>query len=179
VTLRQAQNVELAKQNDTPVHVTLPNGSQYDQAGTLDFSDVAVNPTTGAVNLRAIVPNPKHQLLPGMYVTLKVTLGQQSNVYLIPQEALQRDTVGAYALVVGPQGKVLRKNVTAAESHGNDWIVTSGLEPGDQVIVSGLQVAREGGQAKGVPRQSAPPTVSPSRAGNTSATAASIASRNP
>jgi membrane fusion protein, multidrug efflux system len=179
VTLRQAQNVELAQQNDTPVHVTLPNGSQYDQAGTLDFSDVAVNPTTGAVSLRAIVPNPKHQLLPGMYVTLKVTLGQQRNVFLIPQEAVQRDTVGAYALVVGPQGKVLRKNVTASDSYGNDWIVSSGLEPGDQVIVSGVQVAREGGQAKGVPRQSAPSPASPSRAGSPPAVGASIASRKP
>jgi len=169
----------LAQQNDTPVHITLPNGRAYDQAGTLDFSDVAVNPTTGAVSLRAVVPNPKHQLLPGMYVTLKVTLGQQRGVYLIPQEAVQRDTVGAYALVVGPEGKVLRKNVNASDSYGNDWIVTSGLEPGDQVIVSGLQVAREGGQAKGVPRQSAPPTASPSRAGNSTAAGARIAGRNP
>ena len=179
VTLRQAQNVQLAQQNDTPVHITLPNGSPYDQAGTLDFSDVAVNPTTGAVNLRAVVPNPKHQLLPGMYVTLKVTLGQQSGVYLIPQEALQRDTVGAYALVVGPDGKVLRKNVNAGDSYGNNWIVTNGLQPGDQVIVSGLQVAREGGQAKGVPRQSTPPTASPSRASNPAAAGARIAGRNP
>ena len=161
LTLRGAQNVALAHQSDTQVQITLPNGSRYEQSGTLDFSDVAANPTTGAVNLRALVPNPKHELLPGMYVTLTITLGRQSHVYLIPQQAVQRDTVGAYALVVGPGDKVLRKNVTTGESHGNDWIITGGLDSGDQVIVAGLQGAREGGQAKAVPWQSSPPAASP------------------
>lgn len=161
LTLRQAQNVALAHQNDTKVQITLPNGSPYELSGALDFSDVAANPTTGAVNLRALVPNPKHELLPGMYVTLRITLGQQSHVYLIPQQALQRDTVGAYALVVGPDDKVLRKNVTTSESYGNDWIVTGGLESGDRVIVAGLQGAREGGQVKAIPWQSPPLTASP------------------
>ncbi|HWG69322.1 MAG TPA: efflux RND transporter periplasmic adaptor subunit [Steroidobacteraceae bacterium] len=161
LTLRQAQNVALAQQNDTKVQITLPNGTPYEQSGALDFSDVAANPTTGAVNLRALVPNPKHELLPGMYVTLRITLGQQSHVYLIPQQAVQRDTVGAYALVVGPGDKVLRKNVTTGESYGNDWIVTGGLESGDQVIVAGLQGAREGGQVKASPWQSPPLTASP------------------
>ena len=91
------------------------------------------------------MPNPKHDLLPGMYVTLRITLGEQSHVYLIPQQGVQRDTVGAYVLVVGPDGKVLRKDVTTSESDGNDWIVTSGLENGDRVIVAGLQGAKEGG----------------------------------
>lgn len=165
LTLRQAQNVALAHQSDTHVQITLPNGSRYEQSGALDFSDVAANPTTGAVNLRATVPNPKHELLPGMYVTLSITLGEQSHVYLIPQEAVQRDTVGAYALVVGPGDKVVRKNVTTGESHGNDWIITGGLDSGDQVIVAGLQGAREGGQAKAAPWQSPPPTANPPGAG--------------
>jgi membrane fusion protein (multidrug efflux system) len=165
LTLRQAQNIALAHQNDTKVQITLPNGSPYDRSGTLDFSDVIANPTTGAVNLRALVPNPKHELLPGMYVTLSITLGEQSHVYLIPQQAIQRDTVGAYALVVGPGNKVLRKNVTTSESRGNDWIITAGLDSGDQVIVAGLQSAREGGQASASPWQptpaaGAPPTAS-------------------
>jgi membrane fusion protein, multidrug efflux system len=71
LTLRQARNVALAHQSDTKVQITLPNGSPYAEAGALDFSDVAANPITGAVNLRALVPNPKHDLLPGMYVTLE------------------------------------------------------------------------------------------------------------
>jgi membrane fusion protein (multidrug efflux system) len=165
LTLRQSQNVALAHQRDTKVQITLPNGGRYERSGTLDFSDVAANPTTGAVNLRALVPNPRHELLPGMYVTLSIGLGERSHVYLIPQQALQRDTVGAYALVVGPRDVVLRKNVTTAESYGTDWIVTDGLESGDQVIVAGLQGAREGGQAKAVPWQSSPLTASPPGAG--------------
>jgi membrane fusion protein (multidrug efflux system) len=154
VTLRQAQNVALAQPSETKVQIALPNGSQYDQLGTLDFSDVAVNAATDAVNLRALVPNLKHQLLPGMYVTLKVTLGQQSNVFLIPQQALQRDTAGAYALVVDQDGTVVRKKVDTSESYRTSWIVTNGLAAGDQVIVSGLQRVHEGGNAKAVPWQS-------------------------
>jgi len=172
LTLRQAQNVALAHPNDTQVQITLPNGSRYGEAGVLDFSDVAANPTTGAVNLRALVPNPKHELLPGMYVTLTITLGRQSHVYLIPQQAVQRDTVGAYTLVVGPGDKVLRKNVTTSESQGNDWIVTAGLDDGDQVIVAGLQGAREGGQAKASPWQPPPSAASPPRTGGSDASGA-------
>ena len=164
LTLRQARNVALAHQNDTKVQITLPNGSPYAEAGALDFSDVAANPITGAVNLRARVPNPNHDLLPGMYVTLRITLGEQSHVYLIPQQGVQRDTVGAYVLVVGPDGKVLRKDVTTSESDGNDWIVTSGLENGDRVIVAGLQGAKEGGQANAAPWQPTSPTPNPAGA---------------
>ena len=172
LALRQAQNVALAHQSDTKVQITLPNGGRYDQSGTLDFSDVAANPTTGAVNLRALVPNPKHELLPGMYVTLSITLGQQRDVFMIPQQAVQRDTVGAYALVVGPGSKVVRKNVTTTESYGNDWIVTSGLASGDQVIVVGVQGAHEGGQAKAVPWQSPQQATSTPRTGASDASSA-------
>jgi membrane fusion protein, multidrug efflux system len=167
LTLRQAQNVALAHQSDTKVQIILPNGGRYEQSAALDFSDVVANPTTGAVNLRALVPNPKHELLPGMYVTLSITLGEQSHVYLIPQQGVQRDTVGAYALVVGPGDKVLRKNVTTSQSYGNDWVVTGGLDSGDQVIVAGLQGAREGGQAKATPWQPSAATASPPAAGHT------------
>jgi membrane fusion protein (multidrug efflux system) len=151
VTLRQAQsqgNVALASQSATTVRITLPNGSPYDQTGTLDFSDVTVNSTTGAVNLRARIPNPQHQLLPGMYVSLTVDLGQHNGVYLIPQQAIQRDTVGAFAMVVGQDGKVARKDVEARDSEGSNWIVTSGLASGDEVIVKGLQSVHEGASVK-------------------------------
>jgi membrane fusion protein (multidrug efflux system) len=82
-------------------------------------------------------------------------------------------------LIVGPDGKVQRKNVNASESYRNDWIITSGLAPGDQVIVSGLQAAREGGQAKGVPRQPAPSAATPSPGGNVAAAGAAIPSGSP
>ncbi|MFK4446156.1 membrane fusion protein (multidrug efflux system) [Caballeronia udeis] len=157
VTLRQAQglgNVALSAQDETKVQIVLPNGTAYDQSGTLDFSDVAVSSATGSVSLRARVPNPQHQLLPGMYVTLDVNLGQQHNVFLVPQQALQRDTAGAYVLVVGPDGKVKRKTVETRDSYRNNWIVTNGLDNGDQVVVTGLQAVQVGGQAKPVPWQS-------------------------
>ncbi len=147
VTLRQAQNtgsVALAQQNRTTVQIVLPDGSRYSRLGTLDFSDIAVNATTGAVNLRALVANPQHLLLPGMYVTLNVNLGQQNHVILVPQQALLRDTVGAYMLAVGQDGKVVRKDITTANNDGTNWIVTGGLAEGDRVIVSGLQSVHEG-----------------------------------
>jgi membrane fusion protein, multidrug efflux system len=163
MTLRQAQSagsVALTQQQATTVQIALPNGSRYARLGTLDFTDIAVNATTGAVNLRALVPNPEHELLPGMYVTLTMNFGQQNNVFLIPQQALQRDTVGAYLLLVGQGGKVARRDVTTTDSQDTDWIVTQGLENGDQVIVSGLQIAHEGAQVKATPWQ-APATSVP------------------
>ncbi len=147
ITLRRAQSngsVALAQPDRTTVQIGLPDGTQYDRVGTLDFSDVAVNAATGAVNLRALVANPQHQLLPGMYVTLTVDLGLRNNVFLVPQQALERDTVGAYLMVVGPDEKAVRKDVHTTDSDGTDWIVTSGLANGDRVIVSGLQNVHEG-----------------------------------
>jgi membrane fusion protein (multidrug efflux system) len=119
-----------------------------------------VNATTGAVNLRALVPNPRRELSPGMYVTMTVDLGQQNNVFLIPQQALQRDTIGAYLLTVARDGTVVRKNVDAVDSQGADWIVTSGLANGDRVIVTGLQGVQEGGKVKASPWQ-APTAAAP------------------
>ncbi len=116
--MRSAQNsgnATLADTNKASVQVTLPDGSAYGEPGVLDFSDTTVNPATGSVNLRATIPNPKHSLLPGMYVTLKANLGQLHKVFLIPQQAVQRDTVGAYVMTVGSDGKVKRKDVTTAD----------------------------------------------------------------
>ncbi|HXZ09830.1 MAG TPA: efflux RND transporter periplasmic adaptor subunit, partial [Paraburkholderia sp.] len=154
IALREAQsagNVALAAQDKTTVQITLPGGKPYDQPGTLDFSDIAVNAATGAVNLRARVPNPRHQLLPGMYVSLDVDLGQRNGVFEIPQQAIQRDTSGPYAMVVGADGKAVRKSVDANDSYQNDWIVTKGLSAGDRVIVSNTQAVREGMLVKATP----------------------------
>ncbi len=156
VTFQQEQaagGVVLAQQNKTTLRIVLPNGSVYPQVGILDFSDSAVNATTGTVNLRALVPNAQHELLPGLYVTLDVDFGRQRGVFLIPQQALQRDTEGAFLLLVGAGNKVQRKDVSAENAFGNDWIVTSGLTAGDQVVVSGLQSIHAGGNAKASPWQ--------------------------
>jgi membrane fusion protein (multidrug efflux system) len=158
-SLRQAQgqgDVSLNDTKDTSVKVMLNGGQAYDQTGALDFSDVVVDQATGAVSLRATLPNPQKALLPGSFVTVEVNLGQRSNIFLVPQAAIQRDTNGAYAMVVGLDGKVVRKDVQMeSRAQGSDWIVTGGLNTGDQVIALGLQKAKEGGQVKAVPYEQA------------------------
>jgi membrane fusion protein (multidrug efflux system) len=161
LTLRSANDhgsVSLAQQAKTTVQLMLPDGTMYGDRGVLDFSDVNVNATTGAVNLRAQAPNKHRVLLPGMFVTLRVTLGQQHDVFLIPQAALLRDTVGAYVLTVDANSKAARKDVTANDATGDSAIVTHGLVAGDRVIVNNLQSIREGAQVNAtVVAASAPP----------------------
>jgi membrane fusion protein, multidrug efflux system len=157
--LRQAQTsggVTLAQPNEASVRVTLPDGSAYAEPGTLDFTSATVDPATGAMNLRAKIPNPQHSLLPGMYVTLQAKLGEQHKVFLIPQQAVLRDTVGAYVFVVGADGKTKRHDVTAASMSGSNWVITSGLAAGDQVVVSGVQNVHEDAPAKASPWQPQP-----------------------
>ncbi|MCY7312243.1 MAG: efflux RND transporter periplasmic adaptor subunit [Pseudoxanthomonas sp.] len=149
--LRRSQDVSLAGNAGTTVSVILADGSTYDQTGTLDFSSTVVDPATGAVSMRARIPNPVGTLLPGSFVTLKVTLGEQRGVFLVPQAAIQRDATAAYAMVVGQDGKVVRKNVVTSSSQDGMWLISSGLAAGDQVIVSGLQKVRETQPAKATP----------------------------
>ncbi|MBP1472882.1 efflux RND transporter periplasmic adaptor subunit [Frateuria sp. MAH-13] len=158
--LRQAQgqgNVSLAvagkSDQNASVRVTLPDGSTYAQPGTVDFSATSVDPATGAVSLRARIPNPEHTLLPGMYVTIEASLGQRHNVFVVPQAAVLRDTVGAYVYVVGPDGKVARRDISTASMQGGNWVVTSGLKAGEKVIVSGVQNVKEGAPANPSPWQ--------------------------
>jgi membrane fusion protein (multidrug efflux system) len=157
--MRQAQregNVTLAGQNKASVRIALPDGSTYAEPGTVNFSAATVNPATGAVDLRATIPNPKHVLLPGMYVTLQANLGQRHKVFLVPQQALQRDTTGAYVMTVGKDSKVVRKSVTTADMSGSDWVISDGLQAGDKVVVSGIQNVKEGEPAKPGPWQRSP-----------------------
>jgi membrane fusion protein, multidrug efflux system len=191
-TLQQSQStgsIDLQKQNQTTVQIALPNRTAYGTAGTVDFSDVTVNAATGSINMRALVANPQRRLLPGMYVTLTVNFGQQNNVFLVPQQALQRDTVGAFVFVVGADGKVARKDVEATNSLGNNWIVTHGLADGDQIIVTGVQMVREGAPVKTVAWQppgaasvgaaaSAAPAAAPAAAASSPAPAA-VSSASP
>src|SRR6476469_610060 len=146
------------------VQVVLQDGTVYPHPGSLDFSGDVVDPATGAVALRARVPNPERRLLPGTFVTLKATLGEEHDAYRVPQVAMQRDAQGAYVLVVGQDGKVARKTVVTERLEGGAWIVGSGLASGDRVIVSGLQRAQPGQPAKAtpVPPESAKPAAASS-----------------
>ena len=152
--LRRQQNsgdISLVEPHKAVVQLTLPDGGAYGRSGLLDFSDVAVEPTTGAVALRGLIPNPDKQLLPGMYVNVRLTIGTLNRAFLIPQAALLRDAKGPYILTVGDDKKVLQKRVTADTTNGQDWIVTSGLKEGDRVIVSGTQAARPESLVNSVP----------------------------
>jgi membrane fusion protein (multidrug efflux system) len=158
--MRQANKAGTATLSDpdkAEIRLTLSDGTEYGDSGTLDFSDTTVDPATGAVSLRGQMPNKDHSLLPGMYVTIKVTLGQQHDVFEIPQPALQRDATGAFVYVIGGDGKVERKDVHADVARAGNWIISGGLKNGDQVVASGLQRVKTGQPAKGSPWQPGKP----------------------
>ncbi len=151
--MRAAQasgHASLSSTNKTTVQITLPDGSPYAHRATLDFTGASVDPSTGAVMLRALVPNPDHVLLPGMYAQLDVALGTLNQAYLIPQNAIQRDANSAYVLTVGEGNKVVRKDVVTGHMQKGKWIVTKGISPGDKVIISGIPKAKVGAEVKPV-----------------------------
>ena len=133
--------------SDQPVDIILADGTTYSRPGLLDFSSLVVDSKTGTVSLRAVVPNPKRQLLPGMFVKLRMRQRYIDNAFLLPQATVLRDKSGAYVLVVSADGKVKQKRVVTQSMTQTDWIVTGDLAEGDQVIVSGLQKVRPGGMA--------------------------------
>jgi membrane fusion protein (multidrug efflux system) len=153
--LRRAQTsgrVKLVDQSKTEVDMTLTDGTPYAHSGTLDFSDAAVDAATGTVTLRALIPNPDHALLPGMFVNLRIKSGEQT-AFRIPAAAVQSDDVGFFVLTVGADDKVEIKHLKTDRLDGDAWIVVSGVANADRVIVSGLQQARAGAPVKPVPWQ--------------------------
>lgn len=128
-----------------PVSVILSDGSLYAHPGTLAFSDVTVDQSTGAITLRAIVPNPDHQLLPGMFVRARIDMGSDPQGLTIPQQAVTRTPRGeATALVVDRDNRVEVRHITVSTASADSWVVTGGLKPGERAIVSGLQRAQPG-----------------------------------
>lgn len=123
-----------------PATLTLDNGTQYPTPGKLQFSEVTVDPTTGAVTLRALFPNPDSILLPGMFVRATITEGVQKNAVLVPQQAVSRNEKGdPTALIVDDKGMVRLRLLKTSRAIGDKWLVTDGLKAGDKVIVEGLQ----------------------------------------
>ncbi|WP_295455637.1 efflux RND transporter periplasmic adaptor subunit [uncultured Thiodictyon sp.] len=143
----------------TQVELLLPDGTPYAHRGTLDFSDLAVDPNTGALSLRATMPNPDKLLLPGMFVTLRLTVGQVEQAFLLPQPALARDAQGAYLLVVDDTGKVIQRRVDTRGMTRKEWILTGDLKDGEQVIVAGLQKVKPGDVARIAVTPAAPATA--------------------
>jgi membrane fusion protein, multidrug efflux system len=137
--------------NQTKVKLVLENGMPYPVTGTLKFSDVTVDPTTGSVTVRTLFPNPKQVLLPGMYVRAILEEGVARNALLVPQRGVSRDPAGnATALVIGAGEKVEPRILKVSRALGDNWLVEDGLKPGDRVIVEGLQKAKPGAPVKAV-----------------------------
>lgn len=178
-SMRQQQaagNVALRTRGQMPVHVTLSDGTSYPQAGTLDFSDMAVDPQTGSVSLRAALPNPERNLLPGMFVHVLLTVGSLQQAFVVPQQAVLRDAQGTYVLLVDDADKVSHQSVTTHGMRHGDWIITAGLHDGDAVIVKGLQKVHVGAPVKTSPYTPASDVGTSAPAQSTSSAPASAAS---
>jgi membrane fusion protein (multidrug efflux system) len=134
------------------VQLRLEDGSVYPIEGKLQFADVSVDPNTGTQTIRALFPNPKGLLLPGMYVRAELVQGTQAGAILVPQRAVTRDERGnPTVLVVGQDGKLQPRNLTAPRTIGENWLVTAGLKPGDKVVMEGAMMLRPGMPVKAVP----------------------------
>lgn len=170
---RQMADGSLKKvgEGQAKVDLILPDGSKYGVSGKLQFAGVSVDPTTGNVVLRALFPNPKGELLPGMYVRAQLETGVDEKAITVPQVGVTRNQKGqATALILNKENKVEQRVLTTSGTIGNDWLVTSGLAAGDRVIVEGLQKVKPGAPAVAVPAKAAD---APAAAASAAASAAS------
>jgi membrane fusion protein (multidrug efflux system) len=168
---RSLANGRLKENGTDKVKIIQEDGSVYPVEGSLKFRDVTVDPTTGSVILRIVVSNPNGILLPGMFVQAVVDEGVHEKAILVPQQSVSRDSKGnPTALVVGADGKVQHRAIMTDRAIGNQWLVTSGLAQGDQLIVEGMQK---------VPRDpDAPVKAVPSKANQTAAKPETTAQRD-
>ncbi|MDB5962488.1 MAG: efflux transporter periplasmic adaptor subunit [Massilia sp.] len=155
--------IKLNGQNQARVTLTLEDGSQYPLGGKLLFTDTTVDPATGSVTVRALFPNPKFVLLPGMFVRARVDEGIDNQALLVPIRAISHDPKGqAIALVVGADNKVAQRTVQTGDMQGDAWVVTGGLKDGERVVVDGVQKVQPGMavQAVDAPGQAGPAQAS-------------------
>jgi membrane fusion protein (multidrug efflux system) len=149
--LRRALAGKGATPGDASVQLTLEDGSTYELAGRIAFSEVIVDPVTGTVTLRASFPNPQGVLLPGMFVRARFVESVNTRAFLIPQQAMRRDPKGGASVFVVEDGKAVERKVEATATQGAAWVVTSGLKPGDRIITQGLGNVQPGIAVKSVP----------------------------
>jgi len=138
--------------NQDKVKLIMEDGTPYLLEGTLQFQDITVDPTTGSVILRVVFPNPEGILLPGMFVRAVIIEGVNEQAILVPQQGISRNPKGdPIALIVDAEDKVQQRMLTLDRAIGDQWLVSSGLNPGDRLIVEGVQKARPGASVKVVP----------------------------
>jgi RND family efflux transporter MFP subunit len=140
-----------------PLLMRLANENEFTHAGTVNFIDNQVNPTTGTIRMRGVFPNPQGALKPGMFARVRLPLGSPYRALLVPGEALQSDQGRKYVYVVDADNKVAYRKVTPGQAIGSLRVVKDGLAEGDRVIVSGMQRVRAGAQADEVRMQPPPP----------------------
>ena len=139
------------------VKLLFEDGTAYPLAGELQFSDVSVDPNTGAVTLRAVFPNPNGELLPGLYVRAVIEEATIQQALLVPQQAVTRDATGKpLAYVVGEDGKLQQRELQTERAIADQWLVTSGLQPGEALVVSGQQKAQPGALVRATPYRATP-----------------------
>lgn len=143
--IKQANSADAAS-----VTVVLEDGTQYAKPGRLLFSDLTVDATTGQITLRAEVPNPTGELLPGLFVRVRLEQSRAKDAITLPQQAVTRTGQGDSVMVVGSDGKVSPRPVKIGSAKGNDWVVLSGLAAGEQVMVDGFQKLQPGAVVKPV-----------------------------
>jgi membrane fusion protein (multidrug efflux system) len=144
--------LQKASENAAKVALKLEDGSRYAHEGTLEFSEVAVDESTGSVTLRAVFPNPDHLLLPGMFVHAELVSGVKENAILAPQQGVTRNQRGEpTAMVVNAENKVEQRVLKADRTAGNAWLVEDGLKDGDRLITEGLQFVQPGAEVRAVP----------------------------
>ena len=153
------------------VRILLEDGTEYASPGRLLFSDLTVDATTGQVTLRAEVPNPGGQLLPGLYVRVRLEQAQATNAITLPQQAVTRTAQGDTVMVVAPDGKVAPRTIKIGSAKGTQWVVLDGLKTGEQVMVDGFQKLQGGAPVKAVPWQPAGAVSTPASAPVAGATA--------
>ena len=150
-------NGALKKSNSAQIKLLLEDGSSYPLPGTLKFSEVTVDQSTGSVTMRAIFPNPKQALLPGMFVRAVLAEGINESAILVPQRGVTRTPKGdAMVMTVGAEEKAEPRTITVVRTVGDSWLVSDGLKTGDRIILEGLQKARTGTPVKAIPFGSAP-----------------------
>ncbi|EKS6363918.1 efflux RND transporter periplasmic adaptor subunit [Enterobacter hormaechei subsp. oharae] len=156
--MRLKQQTSLQKGDTSSVELLMENGQPYPLKGTLQFSDVTVDESTGSITLRALFPNPQHMLLPGMFVRARIDEGTQPDAILVPQQGVTRTPRGdATVLVVNDKNHVESRTVVAPQAIGDRWLITEGLKNGDRVIISGLQKVRPGVTVVAIPDTAATP----------------------